>query len=70
MSSASQIAVLIRPSLYRELFDDENDGRLRQLGEVTFYSGERNPSSVEVAPLTRRRRSMRTVTLLCPLRRA
>ena len=48
-SAAPRILVLPRPSLYRRLFCDKTDARLRALGNVDFNADERELSSVELA---------------------
>src|SRR5437763_7693158 len=48
-SSQPNILVLPRPSLYRKLFCDNTDARLRALGGVDFNQEERELSSVELA---------------------
>ncbi len=45
----SRIFVLLRPSLYAQLFTLETDQALRGLGHVVFHSEERNLTSAELA---------------------
>ena len=49
MNPPPRILVLPRPSLYRRLFCDSTDARLRALGRVDFNADERELSSVELA---------------------
>ena len=51
MSSSSQpaIFVLLRPSLYVQLFTREADEALRGLGRVVFHSEERDLTSAGLA---------------------
>jgi phosphoglycerate dehydrogenase-like enzyme len=43
------VLVLLKPSLYRELFTPEADATLREAGDVTFNPEERDWSAAEVA---------------------
>jgi phosphoglycerate dehydrogenase-like enzyme len=49
MNPQPRILVLPRPSLYRRLFCDSTDARLRSLAKVDFNADERELSSVELA---------------------
>jgi phosphoglycerate dehydrogenase-like enzyme len=49
MSSDTNIFVAIRPVIYAEVFNDDADARLRQLGEVVYQHSEQNLSSAELA---------------------
>lgn len=47
--SRPRILVLLRPSLYRQLFSPASDARLRGLGEVVFNEHEQEVTSEELA---------------------
>jgi phosphoglycerate dehydrogenase-like enzyme len=49
MPSDTNILVAIRPATYLEVFTDDADARLRQLGEVIYQDSEQNLSSAELA---------------------
>ena len=49
MTDRLSILIAIRPSLYHDLFGEENDSRLRQLATLTFAAGEENLTSAELA---------------------
>jgi len=48
-TSPYKIFVLLRPSLYQELFPHDADRALRELGRVVFHDEERNLTSDELA---------------------
>ena len=49
MKTKPALLVLLRPALYRALFDSEADGALRRLADVTFNPDERDWTSAELA---------------------
>ncbi|MFN8496000.1 MAG: hydroxyacid dehydrogenase [Caldilineaceae bacterium] len=49
MPTQPNIYVLLRPTLYQELFSHEADRTLRTLGQLTFHPNESNLSSAELA---------------------
>ncbi len=49
MTTQSKIFVLLRPSLYTELFSPQSDQALRTLGEVVFHAQETNLTSSQLA---------------------
>ncbi|HMN31232.1 MAG TPA: hypothetical protein PKE45_23980, partial [Caldilineaceae bacterium] len=49
MATQPKIYVLLRPSLYTELFAPEQDRLLRTLGQLVFHDTETNLSSAELA---------------------
>lgn len=48
-TTRSKIFVLLRPSLYTELFSPQSDQALRTLGEVVFHETETNLTSAQLA---------------------
>src|SRR4051794_464264 len=44
-----KIFVLLKPSLYAELFSQQSDQMLRTLGQLTFHSAEANLTSPQLA---------------------
>ncbi len=49
MTIRSKIFVLLRPSLYTELFSPQSDQTLRTVGEVVFHEAESNLTSTQLA---------------------
>lgn len=49
MATNSKIFVLLRPSLYQELFSTEQDQKLRTLGQLVFHETETNLTSTQLA---------------------